>query len=232
MAGDAHGIRSHAVVGVPGPVAVVVVPRHERGPIVHKSDHRVGLVAVVDLANPDLIAQCEAGCRHDFGTQEVSQALALGHGGVEDAQHLVEVVLVLLDEALVGRNPLDNTPAFDDVDAVVAGVHPRVGGVSVDAHRARASEEVSGDLGEARPSVAVGARSPVALQLAVAQQRLDRIASAVPVQVQPDLSLRRGDDCSASHDAFPFCGEVNRLVRRPEPVPEAAYVESGWTGRC
>ena len=119
-------------------------------------------------------------------------------------QYLVETVRGLLLEALVGQDALDDAPAVDDVDAVVAGVHLRVGGVCVDDYRARASEEVADDLGQARPSVAAGVRRTVALELAVLQKRIGSVASAAPMQVKTDLSLGYGDDCSVFHDVYPF----------------------------
>ena len=91
-------------------------------------------------------------------------------------------------------------PALDDVDAVVAGIHLPVGGVGSDAEREGASEEVAHHLADAGEAVLVRARRPVALQLAVLEQRLYGVAAAVPVQVDADLALRRGDDRSISHD--------------------------------
>ncbi len=44
----------------------------------------------------------------------------------------------------------------------------------------------------------------VALELAVSQEGIDGIAAAVPVKVEADLALGGGDDCSVSHDGYPF----------------------------
>ena len=93
-----------------------------------------------------------------------------------------------------------DVPALDDIDAVVAGVHLPVGGVCANAEREGASEEVAHHLADAGEAVLVCARRPVALQLAVLEQGLYGVAPSVPVQVDTDLALRRGDDRSISHD--------------------------------
>lgn len=90
--------------------------------------------------------------------------------------------------------------ALDDVDAVVAGVHLAVGGVGADAEGRGAPEEVSHDLAYPRLAVVVLARRTVALELAVLEKRLYGVTSSVPMQVEPDLALGRGDDRAVSHD--------------------------------
>lgn len=90
-------------------------------------------------------------------------------------------------------------PAFDDVDAVVAGIHLPIGGVCADAQGRGASEEVAHHLADAGEAVLVCARRPVALQLAVLEQGLDGVAPAVPVQVDADFALLGRYDSSISH---------------------------------
>ena len=198
-----------------------------------EADHGVGPPAVLMLAQPHLVADLELAHRHLDGVEELAEAQALRHGLVEGAQHLVEIVGALLLARLyvsdagglpalvvLRREALDDSPALDDVDAVVPGIHARVVGVGADADRQRAAEEVADDLADAGPPVAVGAGRAVALELAVPKQRLDGVAAAVPVQVEPDLPLARCDDCPVSH--FPTsCSTVRprwaalRRARRP-----------------
>ena len=86
--------------------------------------------------------------------------------------HLVEVEILLLGEAVVEADAVDDFSAVDDVDAVVAGVHALVGGIRPDANAVDATEEVAKDLTQAGPSVLVLGRVAVALELAVAQKCL------------------------------------------------------------
>ena len=64
-------------------------------------------------------------------------------------------------------------------------------------------EVVPDHLAEPRPPVAVRRRRAVALEAAVLEEGLDRVAPPVPVQVQADLTLLCGDDCSVSHRVLP-----------------------------
>lgn len=217
---DPAGVRVDVVVAVPGIVAVVFVAVHEGS--AHKPPGRIVSAEADDLeefvsgfvlAHPDLIAQADLG-RGDLGRiEEVAEPQALGHRLVEGVEHLVELVPVFLFGGLEGAHPdgvpvrvvlrsqvVGDTPALDYVDAVVSGIHLPVRGVVTDAEGQGAAEEVPHHLAHARPAVAVLARGTVALKLAVLEKRFDGIPTAVPVQVQPDLSLLRGDDCPISHD--------------------------------
>ena len=191
------------------------------------------------LAQPHLVADLELAHRHLDGVEELAEAQALRHGLVEGAQHLVEIVGALLlarlyvsdaggPPALVvlRREALDDSPALDDVDAVVPGVHARVVGVGADADRQRAAEEVADDLADAGPPVVVGAGRAVALELAVPKQRFDGVAAAVPVQVEPDLPFARCDDRPVSH-----LGPPSLSWLRPVPSPVGGHSPQGASGR-
>ncbi len=163
----------------------------------------------VELEDPDLVAQDQLRGWDLIGVQDATQALVFGHRLIEGAQHPVEIVLILLDEPVVRRDAINDLPAFDDVDAVVAGIHAIVVRVAADSDAQGAAEEVADDLAEPRPSVGVGARRAVALELAVFQQRFDGVPATIPMQVDSDLPIGSGDDGSVSHDS-PF-----RLAARP-----------------
>ena len=204
-----------------------------------EADHGVGPPAVLVLAQPHLVADLELAHRHLDGVEELAEAQALRHGLVEGSQHLVEIVGALLLARLhvsdagglpalvvLRREALDDSPALDDVDAVVPGVHARVVGVGADADRQRAAEEVADDLADAGPPVVVGAGRAVALELAVPKQRLDGVAAAVPVQVEPDLPLARGDDRPVSHPGPPSLSWL-----RPVLSPVGGRSPRGASGR-
>ena len=174
------------------------------------ADDRVRLPAGLVFAHEDDVADLDFGCGNLDGIEEIAQAQGLGHGLVEASQHLVEVVFALLaglrdivpsvhiPVLVVGDLPAaDDLPAVDDVDAVVSLVAEVL--EAVDAHARRAAEEVAHHLRDPRPAVVVGARGTVPLQLAVPKQRLHRVATAVPVEVQRQLLVRCRDDCPVSH---------------------------------
>ena len=204
-----------------------------------EADYGVGPPAALVRAQPHLVADLELARRHLDGVEELAEAQVLRHGLVEGAQHLVEIVGALLLARLhvsdagglpalvvLRREAFGDPPAFDDVDAVVPGVHARVVGVGADADRQRAAEEVADDLADAGPPVVVGAERAVALELAVPKQRLDGVAAAVPVQVEPDLPLARGDDRPVSHPGPPSLSWL-----RPVPSPVGGLSPQGASGR-
>lgn len=204
-----------------------------------KADHGVGLPAALVLAHPHLVADLELARRHLDGVEELAETQVLRHGLVEGAQHLVEVVGALLLARLYAvdadglpilvvfrREALGDAPAVDDVDAVVPGIHARVVGVEADADRQRAAEEVTDDLADAGPPVAVGAGQAVAFELAVPKQRFDGVAAAVPVQVEPDLPFARCDDRPVSHPGPPSLPWL-----RPVPSPVGGLSPQGASGR-
>lgn len=217
---DPAGVRVDVVVAVPGVIAVVLVAIHEwsalktPGRIVRaEADDLEKFVSGFVLAHPDLVAQANLGRGNLGGIKEVAEPQALGHRLVEGMKHLVELVPVLLFGRLKGAHSdgvpvrvvlrsqmVGDAPVLDHVDAVVSGIHLPIRGVGADAEGQGAAEEVSHHLAHARPAVAVLARRAKALKLAVLEQRLDCVTTAVPVQVEPDLSLLRGDDCPISHD--------------------------------
>lgn len=214
------GVRVNVVVAVPRVIAVVLVAIHEwsafeaPGRVVSaEADDLEKFVSGFVLAHPDLVAQANLGGGNLGSIEEVAEPQALGHRLVEGVEHLVEFVPVFLFGRLEGAHPdgvpvrvvlrsqvVGDAPALDDVDAVVSGVHLPVRGVGTDAEGQGATEEVPHHLAHARPAVAVLARRAVALKLAVFEKRRNRVSAAVPVQVQPYLSLLRGDDCPISHD--------------------------------
>ena len=201
---DPARLAVRVVVRVPRIVAVVVValdvsdalavrPVHHAGAEAHD---RIRLELVAPAAHPDHVAELQPRHGDLDGVQVRSEALLFGHALVEDLEHLVEAVFGLLsgfgvrDHAdrvevlvVVGREPLDDSPAVDDVDAVVAWIHPPVGRVRADADAKRAAEEVAEHLAQPGPAVRVGAGRAEALQLAVLEERLDRVAPSVPVHV-------------------------------------------------
>ena len=204
-----------------------------------ETDHGASSPAALVLAQPHLVADLELFRRHLDGVEELTEAQVLRHGLVEGAKHLVEIVGALLLARLHAadadglpvlvvfrREALGDAPAVDDVDAVVPGIHARVVGVGADADRQRAAEEVADDLADACPPVAVGAGRAVALELAVPKQRLDGVAAAVPMQVEPDLPLARGDDRPVSHPGPPSLSWL-----RPVPSPVGGLSPQGASGR-
>lgn len=232
---DAGYAAVDVVVAVPREVAVVVVMSNiwqvgiddllpairginlDRDAIAARlpeADDREGFPpAVHAVEHPHLVADLKLACRDLYRVQELAEAKLFGHGSVEAAEHVVELVPVLLlgwperahpdgvpIRIVLRPQVLCDAPPLDDVDTVVAGVHLPISGVGADTEREGASEEVAHHLADAGEAVLVRARRPIALQFAVLEQRLDGVAPSVPVQVDADLALGRGDDGSISHD--------------------------------
>ena len=179
-----------------------------------EADDREGFpLAAHAVVHPHLVADLKLARWNLHRVKKLAEAKLLGHGRIEGAKHVVELVPVLLLGWPEGAHSdgvpvrvvfrpqvVGDVPALDDVNAVVAGVHLPVGGVGADAERRGASEEVAHHLADAGEAVLVRARRAIALQLAVLEQGLYGVAPSVPVQVDADLALRRGDDRSISHD--------------------------------